>query len=86
MKTVICEMLGACGEITEALRSALVTVEGSANTFGDAPRGTRRVFKRTVRGRGRGAAAGREPTHPRIRGAAADASRLIRGWDRGAAA
>ena len=29
-------MLDACADITEALRSALVTVEGSANTFGDA--------------------------------------------------
>ena len=36
MRAVIVEMLDACGEITEALRSALVTVEGSANTFGDA--------------------------------------------------
>ena len=36
MRKVIVEMLDACGEITEALRSALVTVEGSANTFGDA--------------------------------------------------
>merc|ERR1712060_599747 len=29
------EMLGAIADITEALRSALVTVEGSSNTFGD---------------------------------------------------
>ena len=29
-------MLDACADITEALRSALVTVEGSSNTFGDA--------------------------------------------------
>ena len=36
VRAVIVEMLDACGEITEALRSALVTVEGSANTFGDA--------------------------------------------------
>ena len=36
VRKVIVEMLDACGEITEALRSALVTVEGSANTFGDA--------------------------------------------------
>ena len=36
LRGVIVEMLDACGEITEALRSALVTVEGSANTFGDA--------------------------------------------------
>jgi len=28
-------MLNACAEITKALRSALVTVEGSSNTFGD---------------------------------------------------
>jgi sedoheptulose-bisphosphatase len=33
---VIMEMLDVCAEITEALRTALVTVEGSANTFGDA--------------------------------------------------
>ena len=33
---VIKEQLDACADITEALRSALVTVEGSANTFGDA--------------------------------------------------
>jgi sedoheptulose-bisphosphatase len=36
LRTVIKEMLDACGDITEALRSALVTVEGSSNTFGDA--------------------------------------------------
>merc|ERR1712174_125853 len=30
------EMLDVCAEITEALRTALVTVEGSSNTFGDA--------------------------------------------------
>jgi sedoheptulose-bisphosphatase len=36
VKTVIREQLDACADITEALRSALVTVEGSANTFGDA--------------------------------------------------
>ena len=36
LRTVIVECLDACGEITEALRSALVTVEGSENTFGDA--------------------------------------------------
>lgn len=36
VKTVIKEQLDACADITEALRSALVTVEGSANTFGDA--------------------------------------------------
>ena len=29
-------MLEACADITEALRTALVTVEGSSNTFGDA--------------------------------------------------
>lgn len=28
-------MLGACAKITDALRTALVTVEGSSNTFGD---------------------------------------------------
>merc|ERR1712187_121030 len=35
IKAVIKEMLGAIRDITEALRSALVTVEGSSNTFGD---------------------------------------------------
>ena len=35
-RMVIYEMLDACADITEALRSALVTVEGSSNTFGDA--------------------------------------------------
>ena len=34
--TVIKEQLDACADITEALRSALVTVEGSDNSFGDA--------------------------------------------------
>uniref|UniRef100_A0A7S2QUK9 Fructose-bisphosphatase n=1 Tax=Triparma pacifica TaxID=91992 RepID=A0A7S2QUK9_9STRA len=36
LQTVIREMLDACADITEALRTALVTVEGSSNTFGDA--------------------------------------------------
>jgi len=36
VKAVVKEMLEACADITEALRSALVTVEGSSNTFGDA--------------------------------------------------
>eukprot|EP00873_Tetraselmis_striata_P040044 jgi/Tetstr1/460308/TSEL_005608.t1 len=36
IRDVIKEMLDACADITEALRSALVTVEGSSNTFGDA--------------------------------------------------
>jgi len=36
VRTVIKEQLDACADITEALRSALVTVEGSENTFGDA--------------------------------------------------
>ena len=36
LRKVIVEMLECCADITEALRSALVTVEGSANTFGDA--------------------------------------------------
>jgi len=35
LRKVIVEMLDCCADITEALRSALVTVEGSANTFGD---------------------------------------------------
>ena len=34
-RQVICELLDACGEITEALRTALVTVADSTNTFGD---------------------------------------------------
>lgn len=36
VRAVIRDMLGACADITEALRTALVTVEGSSNTFGDA--------------------------------------------------
>ena len=36
LKVLIKEMLGACADITDALRTALVTVEGSSNTFGDA--------------------------------------------------
>lgn len=36
LRKVINEMLDVCAEITEALRTALVTVEGSSNTFGDA--------------------------------------------------
>ena len=36
LRAVIKDMLDACADITEALRTALVTVEGSANTFGDA--------------------------------------------------
>jgi hypothetical protein len=36
VRGVITDMLGACAEITEALRTALVTVEGSMNDFGDA--------------------------------------------------
>lgn len=36
VRIVIKDMLDACADITEALRTALVTVEGSANTFGDA--------------------------------------------------
>eukprot|EP00747_Dinoflagellata_sp_TGD_P147937 gnl/TRDRNA2_/TRDRNA2_176863_c0_seq10.p1 gnl/TRDRNA2_/TRDRNA2_176863_c0~~gnl/TRDRNA2_/TRDRNA2_176863_c0_seq10.p1 ORF type:complete len:452 (-),score=107.35 gnl/TRDRNA2_/TRDRNA2_176863_c0_seq10:283-1638(-) len=35
LRTLIRELLDACADITEALRSALVTVEGSSNTFGD---------------------------------------------------
>lgn len=35
LKTLVTEMMDACAKITEALRTALVTVEGSANTFGD---------------------------------------------------
>eukprot|EP00816_Leptocylindrus_hargravesii_P012249 CAMPEP_0196806710 /NCGR_PEP_ID=MMETSP1362-20130617/6618_1 /TAXON_ID=163516 /ORGANISM="Leptocylindrus danicus, Strain CCMP1856" /LENGTH=369 /DNA_ID=CAMNT_0042180311 /DNA_START=65 /DNA_END=1174 /DNA_ORIENTATION=+ len=36
LREVITDMLNACADITEALRTALVTVEGSSNTFGDA--------------------------------------------------
>ena len=36
LRVVIKDMLDACADITEALRTALVTVEGSSNTFGDA--------------------------------------------------
>eukprot|EP00543_Licmophora_paradoxa_P005556 CAMPEP_0202444178 /NCGR_PEP_ID=MMETSP1360-20130828/3322_1 /ASSEMBLY_ACC=CAM_ASM_000848 /TAXON_ID=515479 /ORGANISM="Licmophora paradoxa, Strain CCMP2313" /LENGTH=369 /DNA_ID=CAMNT_0049060109 /DNA_START=91 /DNA_END=1200 /DNA_ORIENTATION=+ len=36
VKSVIKDMLEVCADITEALRTALVTVEGSSNTFGDA--------------------------------------------------
>jgi len=36
LRIVIKDMLDACADITEALRTALVTVEGSSNTFGDA--------------------------------------------------
>ncbi|CEF97347.1 Fructose-1,6-bisphosphatase class 1/Sedoheputulose-1,7-bisphosphatase [Ostreococcus tauri] len=35
LRKVIVEMLDCCADITEALRSALVTVEGSSNAFGD---------------------------------------------------
>jgi hypothetical protein len=36
VRHVIKDMLNVCAEITEALRTALVTVEGSMNDFGDA--------------------------------------------------
>jgi len=36
VRHVIKDMLGVCAEVTEALRTALVTVEGSMNDFGDA--------------------------------------------------
>jgi len=36
VRAVIKDMLDVCAEITEALRTALVTVEGSMNDFGDA--------------------------------------------------
>jgi len=36
VRLVIKDMLDACADITDALRTALVTVEGSENTFGDA--------------------------------------------------
>lgn len=35
LASCVVDMMGACAQITEALRTALVTVEGSANTFGD---------------------------------------------------
>jgi sedoheptulose-bisphosphatase len=35
IRIVITDMLNACAEITEALRTTLVTVEGSVNEFGD---------------------------------------------------
>jgi len=36
LRSVIKDMLDVCADITEALRTALVTVEGSQNDFGDA--------------------------------------------------
>jgi hypothetical protein len=36
VREVIMDMLDVCGQITEELRKALVTVEGSMNDFGDA--------------------------------------------------
>lgn len=36
VRMVIKDMLDVCADITEALRTALVTVEGSMNDFGDA--------------------------------------------------
>ena len=36
VRAVITDMLNVCADITEALRTALVTVEGSMNDFGDA--------------------------------------------------
>jgi hypothetical protein len=35
IRQVLKDMLDVCSEITEALRTALVTVEGSTNDFGD---------------------------------------------------
>lgn len=35
LRTVITDMLDVCAEITEALRTTLVTVEGRTNDFGD---------------------------------------------------
>jgi hypothetical protein len=35
LRVVITDMLDVCAEITKALRTALVTVEGSTNDFGD---------------------------------------------------
>ena len=36
VRQVIKDMLDVCADITEAIRTALVTVEGSMNDFGDA--------------------------------------------------
>lgn len=36
VRQVITDMLDVCADITEALRTVLVTVEGSMNDFGDA--------------------------------------------------
>jgi len=56
VREVIVDMLDVCAEITEALRTALVTVEGSQNTFGDAQlsvdvskRFFMRLFKRYIK-------------------------------------
>lgn len=35
LRLVITDMLAVCADITDALRTALVTVEGSTNDFGD---------------------------------------------------
>ena len=35
VRQVISDMLDVCAEITDALRSSLVTVEGTENEFGD---------------------------------------------------
>lgn len=35
VRQVILDMMGVCADITDALRVNLVTVEGSANVFGD---------------------------------------------------
>lgn len=35
LQQLLTEVLSCCGKIAEALRTALVTVEGSSNTFGD---------------------------------------------------
>lgn len=35
VRQVIVDMLDVCAQITEALRTALVTVEGNTNDFGD---------------------------------------------------
>ena len=74
---MIKEQLDACADITEALRSALVTVEGSAANLGDAQlsvdvgraRGqimwdARRVAPPSSRGAPRGGAASVKPCNP----------------------
>jgi hypothetical protein len=49
VRQVILDMLDVCAEITEALRVALVTVEGSTNDFGDAQLSVDvRIYRTTI--------------------------------------